>query len=107
MNIAFSICYFNVIHKIIFGETSSITVFEKFSQYWEQKLRILLTSCSNRLCMPNNRDTILETHRRLDKTVYGYIYIYVVSVSSGYFFEFFMLLGLVISSSEGASYKNL
>ena len=45
-------------------------VFEKFSRYWEQKLTILLTSCSKRLRM-RNWDTILESHGRLDKTVYG------------------------------------
>ena len=56
----------------MFRETSSITVFETFSRYWysEQKLTILLTSCSKRLCM-RNWDTILESHGRLDKTVYG------------------------------------
>ena len=51
-------------------EASSITIFEKFPRYWEQKLTILLTSCSKRLRM-RNWDTILESHETLDKTVYG------------------------------------
>ena len=45
-------------------------VFEKFSRYWKQKLRILLTSCSKILRM-RHWDTILESHGGLDKTVYG------------------------------------
>ena len=57
-------------HKIIFRQTSSITVFENFLRYWKQKLTILLTSCSKRLRM-RNWDTKLESHGRLDKTVYG------------------------------------
>ena len=51
-------------------EASSITAFEKFLRYWEQKLTILLTSCSKKLRM-HNWDTILESHVRLDKTVFG------------------------------------
>ena len=34
----FSICYFNVTKLYIFRETNNITVFGKFSRYWEQKL---------------------------------------------------------------------
>ena len=68
MNIAFP---FVILMSQDYGkEASSITVFEKFSQYWEQKLTILLTSCSKRLRI-RNWDTILESHGRLDKTVYG------------------------------------
>ena len=46
---------------------SAITVFETFSGYWEQTL---MTSCSKRLHM-RNCDTIIESHRRLDKAMYG------------------------------------
>ena len=53
-------------HKTIFRETSNTAVFRKFSRSWEH----LLTSCSKRLRM-RNWDTILESHGRLDKTVYG------------------------------------
>ena len=68
MNIAFP---FVILMSQDYGkEASSITVFEKFSQYWEQKLTILLMSCLKRLHMCN-WDTILESHRRLDKTVYS------------------------------------
>ena len=76
-------------------EASSITVFEKFSRYWEQKLAILLTSCSKRLHM-RNWDTILESHGRLDKTVYGESSVKVSRQRQQWvFFEFFTLLGLV------------
>ena len=51
-------------------DAMSITVFENFSWYWEQKLTILLLSCLKRLHMCN-WDTILESHGRFDKTVYG------------------------------------
>ena len=34
----FPICYFNVAKLYIFRETNNITVFGKFSRYWEQKL---------------------------------------------------------------------
>ena len=68
MNIAFP---FVILMSQDYGkEASSITVFEKFSQYWEQKLTNLLTFCSKRLHM-RNWDTILESHGSLDKTVYG------------------------------------
>ena len=52
----------------MFTETSNITVFGKLLWYW----KYLLTSCSKRLHMPN-LDTILESHERLDKTVYNEI----------------------------------
>ena len=51
-------------------DAMSITVFENFCWYREQKLTILLLSCLKRLHMCN-WDTILESHGRLDKTVYG------------------------------------
>ena len=38
---------------------------------------------------------ILESHGRLDKTMYSESSVKVVSISSRYFFEFLMLLGLV------------
>ena len=47
-----------------------VMVFEKNLRYWEQKLTILLMSCTKRLCM-HNWDTILENRGRLDKTAYG------------------------------------
>ena len=59
LNIAFP---FVILMSQDYGrEANSITVFEKFSQYREQKLTILLTSCSKRLRICN-WDTILESH---------------------------------------------
>ena len=64
-------------------------------------------SCSKRLHMCN-WDTILESHGRLDKTVYGESSAKVSREHQQWvFFEFFMLFMTCISSSENASYKNL
>ena len=38
----FSICYFNVTKLYVFGKATNITVFGKFSRYWEQKLAIFV-----------------------------------------------------------------
>ena len=52
-------------------------------------------SCSKRLRM-RNQDTILESHGRLDKTVYGESSVKVSRQRQQWvFFEFFTLLGLV------------
>ena len=72
-----------------------MTVFEKFSRYWEQKLTILLTSYSKRLRM-RNWGTIPESHGRLDKTGYGESSVKVSRQRQQWvFFLFFTLLGLV------------
>ena len=55
-----------------------------------------------------NWDTILESHGRLDKTVYGESSVKVSRQRQQWvFFLIFHVIGTCISSSEGASYKNL
>ena len=56
-------------HKIIFRETSSITVFENVSQYWEKIknfVDILLKKTAH-----VQQGTVRESHGTLDETVYG------------------------------------
>ena len=50
----------------MFRETSNITVFGKFSRYWEQKLTIIVDAL-----LEKTAHVQLRYHTRLDKTVYG------------------------------------
>ena len=72
MNIlyCFSICYFNVTKLYIFRETSNITVFGKFSRYWEQKLTIFVDVLFEKTA---HAQLMYHTRKswKLDKTVYG------------------------------------
>ena len=47
-------------------ETSNITVFGKFSWYWEQKLTIFVD-----ILLEKTAHAQMRHHTRLDKTVYG------------------------------------
>ena len=54
----------------MFRETSNITVFGKFSWYWEQKLTIFVEVLLEKTAHAQ-LGYHTESHRRLDKTMYG------------------------------------
>ena len=64
-----SIGYFNVT-KLYLEKQAVSQYLKNFHGIVNKNYKFLLTSCSKRLCM-HNWDTILESHRRLDKTVYS------------------------------------
>ena len=69
MNIAFQFIIL-ILQNCIFTETNYITVFETFSQDWQQKVIIFVDVLLEK-CECTSRIPLLESQGRLDKTMYG------------------------------------